>query len=48
MNVEALKDVYHGHIYSHLSYRLVVWGSMISNQSRDELYKYKYKSNVFV
>ena len=39
MNVEALKSVYHSHINSHLSYGLVVWGSMISDQSRDELHK---------
>ena len=38
LNIDALKGVYHGHIYSHLTCGLVVWGSMIMNQAKDELY----------
>ena len=31
--------IYNGHIYSHLSYCLVVWGSMLNAECRDKLYK---------
>ena len=39
LNANALRNVYQGHIYSHLTYGLVVWGSMISNKSKEDLYK---------
>ena len=31
--------IYNAHIYSHLSYCLVVWGSMLNAECRDKLYK---------
>ena len=39
LTIDALKSVYHGHVYSHLTNGLVVWGSMITNQTKDELYR---------
>ena len=39
LNTETLIGVYQAHIYSHLSYGLVVWGSMINCQSKEDLYK---------
>ena len=39
LNIDALKSVYHGHTCSHLTYGLVVWESMITNQVKDELYR---------
>ena len=35
----ALRKLYFAHIYSHLSYSLVVWGSMMSKSSYNSLYK---------
>ena len=35
----ALRKHYFAHIYSHLSYSLVVWGLMISKSSSNSLYK---------
>ena len=39
LNAKTLKGVYHMHTYSHLTYCLVVWGSMINCQLREDLYK---------
>ena len=39
LNANALRNVYQGHIYSHLTYGLVVWGNMISNKVKEDLYK---------
>ena len=41
LNANALRNIYQGHIYSHLTYGLVIWGSTISNQSKEDLYKLK-------
>ena len=35
----SLLKVYHAHIYSHLKYSLVIWGSMMNSESLNELYK---------
>ena len=39
LDEKSLMTVYNAHIYSHLSYCLVVWGSMLNAESRDKLYK---------
>ena len=36
---DALKKIYFAHIYTHLTYSLVVWGSMINKSSYNSLYK---------
>ena len=37
--MDALKKNYFAHIYTHLTYSLVVWGSMINKSSYNSLYK---------
>ena len=37
--MDALKKIYFAHIYTHLTYSLVVWGSMINKSSYNSLYK---------
>ena len=39
LSANALRNVYHAHIYSHLTYGLVVWGSMLDNIDRNTIYK---------
>ena len=39
LDEKSLMTTYNAHIYSHLSYCLVVWGSMLNAESRDKLYK---------
>ena len=39
LDTKSLGVVYHAHIYSHLTYGLVIWGSMFNQQSVDELFK---------
>ena len=39
LDEKSLMTIYNAHIYSHLSYCLVVWGSMLNAESRDKLYK---------
>ena len=39
LDTKSLQNVYHAHIYSHLTYGLVVWGSMIDKQTKDDLHK---------
>ena len=38
-NEQSLRSIYFAHIYSHLNYSLVTWGSMISNSDKEKLYK---------
>ena len=35
----VLKNIYYAHIYSHLTYGLVVWGSMITKKEQNMIYK---------
>ena len=35
----AKPSIYHAHIYSHLTYTLVVWGSMLTDNKIKKLYK---------
>ena len=35
----AMKNIYYAHIYSHLTYGLVVWGSMMKKSSQNDIYK---------
>ena len=37
--MDALRKIYFAHIYTHLTYSLVVWGSMINKSSYNSLYK---------
>ena len=39
LNEQSLRSIYFAHIYSHLNYSLVTWGSMISNSDKEKLYK---------
>ena len=39
LNEQSLRSMYFAHIYSHLNYSLVTWGSMISNLDKEKLYK---------
>ena len=39
LDKKSLMTIYNAHIYSHLSYCLVVWGSMLNAECRDKLYK---------
>ena len=39
LDEKSLMTIYNAHIYSHLSYCLVVWGSMLNAECRDKLYK---------
>ena len=32
LTVKCLRSMYHAHIYSHLTYGLVVWGSMLNSK----------------
>ena len=36
---DALKQIYFAHIYTHLTYSQVIWGSMINKSSYNSLYK---------
>ena len=36
---ETLSKIYYAHIYSHLSYSLVVWGSMLSATLKEDLFR---------
>ena len=38
LNQTCLKNIYHSHIQSHISYGLSVWGSMITQQKINELF----------
>ena len=37
LNERSLRSIYFAHIYSHLNYSLVTWGSMISNSDKEKL-----------
>ena len=39
LDEKSLMTIYNAHIYSHLNYCLVVWGSMLNAECRDKLYK---------
>ena len=39
LNEQCFRSIYFAHIYSHLNYSLVTWGSMISNLDKEKLYK---------
>ena len=39
LNTNCLRNVYHAHIYSHLTYGLVVWGSMLNCKDTESIYK---------
>ena len=39
LNVNTLIKIYYAHIYCHLSYGLIVWGSMLNATSMEELFK---------
>ena len=39
--VDCLRTVYFSHIYTHLKYNLVVWGSMISKSQLSEISSYR-------
>ena len=39
MPIPVLKNIYHAHIYSHITYGLVVWGSMISATDKESIYR---------
>ena len=39
LDEKSLMTIYNVHSYSHLSYCLVVWGSMLNAECRDKLYK---------
>ena len=39
LDEKSLKATYHAHIYSHLSYCLVVWGSILNAECKENLYK---------
>ena len=33
------KDIYYAHIYSHISYAIPIWGSMLSHTMTEKLFK---------
>ena len=39
LNTKCLRNVYHAHIHSHLTYGLVVWGSMLNCKDSESIYK---------
>ena len=39
LDMTCMKNVYHGHIHSHILYGLLVWGSMASQHMISEIYK---------
>ena len=39
LDEKSLMTICNAHIYSHLGYCLVVWGSMLNAECRDKLYK---------
>ena len=39
LNEQSLRSIYFAHIYSHLNYSLVTWGSMISKSDKEKLYE---------
>ena len=48
LNEQSLRSIYFAHIYSHLNYSLVTWGSMISNTRNKHLPNVQlYKSPQF-
>ena len=42
-NCDTLKLIYYGHIYSHISYGISVWGNMISQTSLNKLQSFQNK-----
>ena len=42
-NQSTLRLIYHAHIQSHINYRLVVWGGMISNEMLNRLQRIQSK-----
>ena len=38
LNQHCLKNIYHSHLHTHISYCLSVWGSMITQQKINELF----------
>ena len=38
LNQHCLKNIYHSHLHTHISYGLSVWGSMITQQKINELF----------
>lgn len=36
---KVLQHIYYAHVYSHLTYGLSVWGSMISNKNKNNIHK---------
>ena len=38
LNQHCLKNIYHSHLHTHISYGLSVWGSMITQQKVNELF----------
>ena len=45
LDKDCLTKIYYLHIYSHLKYSLIVWGSMISSKQQNELFLL-YKSCI--
>ena len=39
LDIQTMVKIYYAHIHSHLRYRLVVWGSMMTKTSKNELEK---------
>ena len=39
LDKKSLHSMYYAHIYSHLSYSIVIWGSMILNSDQTKLFK---------
>ena len=39
LSKQSLRSIYYAHIYSHLNYSLVTWGSMILASDKEKLYK---------
>ena len=43
LNQHCLKNIYHNHLHTHISYGLSVWGSMITQQKVNELFNIQKK-----
>ena len=43
LNINTKKLIYYAHIYSHISYCIVVWGNMLSKQELKKLQKLQNK-----
>ena len=39
LDTTCMKNIYYGHIHSHILYRISVWGSMISQSKINEIFK---------